>query len=65
MRGRDDKGSFPLGSRGCSIGLNGDKQERAQRGSVLETKVRMPTMEDMITGVYCLCWDSVDDKNDS
>lgn len=51
MRGRDDNGSFPLGSRGCSVAQNGDKQKRAQRGSVLKSKVRMPTMEDVITAL--------------
>lgn len=51
-------GSFPLGSHGCSVGQNGDKQER---GSVLESKVRMPTMEDVIT-TSLLGWDPVDDK---
>lgn len=51
MRGRDDNGSFPLGSRGCSVGQNGEKQERPQRGSVLESKVRLPTMEGVITAL--------------
>lgn len=48
MRGRDDNGSFPLGSGGRNVGANGDKQER---GSVLESKVRLPTMEDVITAL--------------
>lgn len=52
MRGRDDNGSFPLGSRGCSFAQNGDKQKRAQRGSILKSKVRMPTMEDVITALF-------------
>lgn len=51
MIGRDDNGSFPLGSRGCSVAQNGDKQKGAQRGSVLKSKVRMPTMEDVITAL--------------
>lgn len=56
MRGRDDNGSFPLGSHGCSIGQKGDKQER---GSVLESTVRLPTIKDMITASQ----DPVDDEN--
>lgn len=48
MRGRDENGSFPLGSRGCTVSENGDKQKKNQRGNVLKSKFRMPTMEDMI-----------------
>lgn len=33
------------------LGQNGDKQERAQRGSLLEYKVRLPTIEVVITAL--------------
>lgn len=51
---------FPLGHAGVAVGQNGDKHERAQRGSVLEPKVRMPTMEDAITASLP-CRDPADD----
>lgn len=35
---------FPLGQEGVTL----DRMERAQKGSVLESKVRLPTMEDVI-----------------
>lgn len=61
MRGRDDNGSFPLGSRGCSYGQNGDKQER---GSLPGYKNRLPTMEDVIAALSYVR-NLVDEENDS
>lgn len=42
---------FSLGSNGCRILQTGNKQER---GSVLESKVRLPMMTDMITALSYL-----------
>ncbi len=55
---------FPLGYMGVALGRMETNRRRAQRGSVLESQVRMPTMEDVITALL-LCRGPVDDKNHS
>lgn len=44
---------FPLGHTGVALDGMETNRRRAHRGSLLESKVRMPTMEDMITVLSC------------